>query len=73
MFDYKEYPDSREILEFCIRNYVFIYFFGIIAIVYWITEFKNRQVSILFVSCFLLVLYMCILYRNNTYNKVIYK
>jgi hypothetical protein len=65
MFDYKEYVDQREILEFLIRNYVFVFFFGITAIIYWIPEYKKRQISILTILCILIIVYTCVRYRDN--------
>ena len=47
MFDYTEYIDSRALLAFLVRYYVFFVFFGLSAIALMIPDYKNSRISIL--------------------------
>ena len=65
MYDYKIYIDQRAVLDFLIRNFVFLCFFGISVIVYLLPEFENNKVIILSILCILVVVYVCIRYREE--------
>jgi len=65
MYDYKIYIDQRAVLDFLIRNFVFLCFFGISVIVYLLPDFENNKVIILSILCILVVVYVCIRYREE--------
>jgi hypothetical protein len=65
MYDYKIYIDQRALLDFLIRNFVFLCFFGISVIVYLLPDFENNKVIILSILCILVVVYVCIRYREE--------
>jgi hypothetical protein len=65
MFDYKEYIDQRAVLDFLIHKYVFVCFFGISAIVYLLPDFENNKLTIMSIICILVVVYVCIRYREE--------
>ena len=65
MYDYKIYIDQRAVLDFLIRNYVFVCFFGASIIVYLLPDFENNKLIIMTIICILVVIYVCIRYREE--------
>ena len=65
MYDYKTYIDQRAVLDFLIRNYVFVCFFGVSVIIYLLPDFENNKLTVMSIICALLVVYVCIRYREE--------
>jgi hypothetical protein len=65
MYDYKDYIDQRAVLDFLIHKYVFVCFFGVATIVYLLPDFENNKLIIMSIICILVVVYVCIRYREE--------
>lgn len=60
--------DYRAIVAFLINNIVFVFFFGISAILFMLPDYKNSQASIL--GILLILLLIALVYRDHVVHDI---